>query len=107
MLPTKGENGKWTMTNALGAGAGPGGAWAITVNTVGAFYAGQVGNLTLTTDRGRIPGGTPRAQEFILMHEVGHDTNVLRPDKNNQLLVDANDKDLEDHCKKTINSFPK
>lgn len=58
-------------------------------------------------DRNRIAGGTVRAQEFILLHELGHNTDVLRPDKDNQALIDANDKDLETHCKKTINSFPK
>jgi len=62
--------------------------------------------MTNSTDRGRIPGGTPAAQEFLLLHELGHDTNALRPDAHNQPLIDANDKDLETHCKKTINSFP-
>ncbi len=80
-------------------------AQLVTVNTVGAFYAGQVGNLILTMDRGRIPGGTPAAQGFILMHELGHNTNVLRPDAHLQSLVDANDKDLEQHCSKTIKAL--
>jgi hypothetical protein len=27
---------------------------------------------------------------------------LFRPDAHNQSLIDANDKDLEEHCKKTI-----
>jgi hypothetical protein len=107
MLPTKKDDGKWSITNALTFGPYPS---LVTVNTVGAFfnstYTSQAtGTLNLTTDRGRITGGTERAQEFILLHELGHITKATRDDAHNQPLVDANDKDLEGHCKKTINSF--
>jgi RHS repeat-associated protein len=101
MLPTK-KDGTWTVTNAVSFGY-PG--QLVTVNTVGAFFAGQVGNLINTTDRGRIPGGTPAAQGFILLHELGHNTDALLPDAHVQALVNANDKQLEQHCSKTINGF--
>ena len=102
ILPTKNQNGNWTMTNAVSFGY-PG--QLVTVNSVGAFFAGQIGRITNTTDRGMIPGGTPSAQGFILLHELGHNTNVLADDANNQPAVDANDKKLEKNCSKTIKAL--
>ncbi len=102
MLPTKNLNGTWSMINAVSFGY-PG--QLVTVNTVGAFFAGQLGTIMNSTDRHRITGGTPAARGFILLHELGHNTNVLSPDANNQSIVDANDKQLEQHCSKTIKAF--
>lgn len=102
MLPKKNDNGIWSVTNAVSFGY-PG--QLVTVNTVGAFYAGKLGNLTNTTDRGRIPGGTPAAQGFILLHELGHNTNVLQHDLDKQSIGDANNLQLEKHCSKTIKAL--
>jgi hypothetical protein len=79
---------------------------AITVNNQGAFFSGSApGGLTLSVGPHHIPGGTPAAQAFILLHELGHNTSVLRPDTGIPKAGKQNDKDIEKHCKKTINSF--
>lgn len=96
------QNGVVTTTNAVSFGY-PG--QLVTVNTVGAFYKSQVGNFTLTTDRGRIAGGTPAAQGFILLHELAHNTGAILPDANKQGIVDTNDKNLERNCGKTIKAL--
>jgi len=102
MLPKKGDNGNLMMTNAVSFGY-PG--QLVTVNTVGAFFAGQIGSITNSTDRHRIPGGTPSAQGFIMLHELGHNTNVLADDAGKQSIVDVNDIKLEKNCSKTIKAF--
>ena len=79
---------------------------AITVNNQGAFFSGSApGGLTLGVGPNNIPGGTPAAQAFILLHELGHNTAVLRPDAGVPKAGKQNDKDIEAHCEKTINSF--
>ncbi|HWX54355.1 MAG TPA: RHS repeat-associated core domain-containing protein [Verrucomicrobiae bacterium] len=80
---------------------------ALTVNSLGAFFNGSYKGIPLTTDRGRIKGDTMAAQDFIILHEVAHGTNAIKPDKGNQKMVDQNDKDLENNCKDTIKSFGK
>ncbi len=80
-------------------GAGAGGQ-AITVNIFGPFYAGSVGNFKLSVNNGRIKGGTPKAQAFILLHELGHSTDVLRPDAGDKKAGRMNDSDIANKCKK-------
>ena len=94
------KNGIITMTNAIS-----GGTWAITVNSIGAFFNSSYKGVPNTTDRGRIQGGTPGAQGFILLHELGHNTNALAPDFGSQTTVDANDKALEKNCAKTVSDL--
>ncbi len=103
--PTPSGLGTLSMTNAVSFGYIPG--QAITVNTIGAFFNSTYKNLPQTTDRGRIAGGTPAAQGFILLHELGHLTDVLKPDFHNQKVVDQNDKALEEHCKDLIKVLSK
>ena len=105
IAPTTGSNGKLTMTNAVSFGYIPG--QAITVNEIGAFFNSQYNGMPLTTDRGRIPGGTPAAQGFILLHELGHLTDALKPDAYNQKIIDQNDKTLEAQCSKLIKALSK
>ena len=100
VLPTV-RDGKLTMNNAITNGP----SYAITVNSLGAFYNSSYQEMPLTTDRGRIPGGTPAAQGFILLHELGHNTNALSPDANNQSAIDQNDLSLEKNCSKTISAL--
>jgi RHS repeat-associated protein len=102
MGSTRNANGTISVTNAVSFGYI---GQLVTVNTSGAFFTGKIGGLPLTTDRGNIPGGTPAAQGFILLHELGHNTNVLSPDANNQSIVNTNDKQLEQHCSKTISAL--
>ena len=92
-----------SINNALTGAEGA----ALTVNGLGAFFNNSYQGFALTTDRGKIKGGTIAAQEFIMLHEVAHGTNVIQPDKDDQNKVDANDKALEKECKDTINSFAK
>jgi hypothetical protein len=98
-----------SINNAISGGAVPG--QAITVNTIGAFFnSSYISNgktYPLTTDQGKINGRTPAAQGFILLHELGHLTNVLTPDFHLQSIIDKNDKALEDHCKDLIKGLSK
>jgi hypothetical protein len=77
------------------------------VNGLGAFFSDHYGSFPLTTDRGRIKGGTLAAEEFIILHEVAHGTDVLQHDRGNQTTIDANDKQLEKECKDTIKALGK
>jgi RHS repeat-associated protein len=103
--PTSNGPGSLTMTNAVSFGYIMG--QAITVNTIGAFFNSTYKNMPLTTDRGKIAGGTPAAQGFIMLHELGHLTDSLKPDFNKQKVVDENDKTLEGHCKDLIKALSK
>jgi hypothetical protein len=55
----------------------------------------------------KIVGGTPKAQDFILLRELSHLMNVLQPDMNKQRKVDQNEKLLEENCKKLIKAMGK
>ena len=55
-----------------------------------------------TTDNKRIAGGTSAAQAFILLHELGHSTNALEPDANDDAAGKRNDEAVDRNCKKTI-----
>lgn len=52
-----------------------------------------------------IPGGTPKAQAEILLHELGHNTRVLKDDFNNDEAIGANDAAIEKNCAKTLSRF--
>ncbi len=94
-----------TSWNNAQAGAIPG--QNISVNTEGAFFKPAFKGTKLTTDLGKLKGGTSAAQLFILMHELAHNTEVLEDDFDNQPAVDRNDKRLEQNCDKTIKALGK
>ena len=101
--PGTDQAGHPIMTNALSNGYVEG--QAITVNSIGAFFNGSYDKTTLTTDRGKIPGGSSAAQGFILLHELSHLLNAIQPDFNNQAKVDQNDKTIEKNCKALIKAL--
>jgi len=101
--PVTDSSGHITAINGAESASIPG--QAITVNSNGAFFNSSYQGFSLTTDRGKIEGGTAPAQLFILLHELGHNTNALTPDANKQTLIDQNDKSLEQNCKQTIKGF--
>jgi RHS repeat-associated protein len=109
ILPSKNKKGEWSITNAQTPGVLSG--QAISVNILGAFFgaslSGDFGgqDFRLTTNRGRLRGGTAPAQAFILLHELGHLTNALVPDAREQKKVDLNDKNIEKNCKDAIGAF--
>jgi hypothetical protein len=86
---------------------------ALTVNGLGAFFNSTYTDpasgykVPLTVDRGKIKGGTTAAQDFVMLHEVAHGTEVSQHDKGDQQKVDENDKALEKQCKDTIKPFGK
>ena len=102
--PTFNADGSLSMVNGA-SGMIPG--QAITVNTIGAFFDSSYNGLPLSTDNGRIAGGTAAAQGFILLHELGHNTNVLEPDLNDPAAGIRNDNLLQKNCKKTIKALGK
>jgi hypothetical protein len=73
---------------------------SIFVNNNGLFF-----DRSLSVGPRRIAGGTPRAQAFILLHELAHNTNVLRSDLDDRDAGKMNDQEIQDHCNKTIKSF--
>ena len=75
---------------------------AITVNAVGAFFAPSFMGIPNPVNNGTIPGGTPSAQNFLLLHELGHATNALDPDKGISKAGKLNDTNLQKNCSKTI-----
>lgn len=97
--PTLNGDGSITMNNGdLGLIPGQ----VITVNTLGAFFNSTYNGFDLTTDRGRIKGGSPQAQVFIVLHELAHSVGAILDDANQQKLIDKNDKNIEKECKQTI-----
>jgi hypothetical protein len=80
----------------------PKGYAAMVVNDNGAFF-----NSGFTVDQGKLPGKTPKAQAFILLHELGHalGANGFQSDFNNSAAGQANDKLIEGNCQATLNTF--
>jgi RHS repeat-associated protein len=80
--PTQHGDGTLSIINGeTGAIAGQ----AITINTLGAgfnstYTSPQGKTYPLSTDNGRIPGGTNTALGFILLHELAHNTGVIAHD---------------------------
>jgi RHS repeat-associated protein len=75
---------------------------AITINRSGAFFAGKVDGNTLSVNQGKIQGGTPAAQGFILLHELGHSTGVLQHDLNVPKAGRENDRAISENCSKAL-----
>jgi hypothetical protein len=52
---------------------------------------------------GRVfPGATPQARSLILLHETGHLTKALVPDKYSWEQAKANNYAIIEHCQKTL-----
>ena len=100
--PTKNADGSFSMTNAA-SGMIPN--QAITVNSIGGFFSSSYNGLPLSTNNGRITGGTAAAQGFILLHELGHNTNVLEDDLNDRKAGERNNILIQKECKKTIKAL--
>lgn len=80
----------------------PAGTAAIVINGTSAFYSSKY-----TVDQGKITGGTPEADAFIILHELGHalDAKGFLPDNNNPSAVAANDQLIAQNCKQTLAKF--
>ena len=94
--------------NSYSVGATNGGAdgMAIVVNNQGAFFNRKTsGGGTFSVGPRGYPGGSAQAQGFMLLHELGHTTGVLRPDLGMPKAGQLNDQDIQNHCKKTLDAF--
>jgi hypothetical protein len=80
---------------------------AITINSLGAFFNRSLNGIPLTTNNGSIAGGTAKAQGFIILHELGHVTQVLVPDLQNAKAEAENNRQIAKHCKQTIKALGK
>jgi RHS repeat-associated protein len=89
------------FTGTKGTTVAPGDA-AIVVNNNSAFFSSD-----FTTDQGNLTGGTPGAQAFILLHELGHALSAtgFKPDLKDKNAGEANDKLIEKNCNKTLKEF--
>jgi hypothetical protein len=99
------NNGDPYKTGAISGGIGGVQGQAITVNNQGAFFLGSTpSGQSLSVGPNAVKGGTPRAQGFILLHELGHTTGVLRPDADPSVpkAGELNDQDIQTNCAKTI-----
>ncbi len=96
-------NGDPYSTGATNGGAPE---MAIVVNNQGAFFnrATPDGRTFSVGPRG-YPGRSAKAQGFILLHELGHSTGVLRPDAGIRAAGESNDTDIQNHCKKTLDAI--
>jgi hypothetical protein len=72
------------------------------VNNTGAFFSSSY-----TVDNGSLTGGRPRAQAFILLHELGHALGAkgFQADLGNNSAGKANDKLIQDNCGATLSQF--
>jgi RHS repeat-associated protein len=89
------------FTGITGTDVPPGYA-AMVVNGVGAFFSSEY-----AVDAGKLTGGTPRAQAFILLHELGHALGAkgFQADFGNAAAGQANDKLIDSNCQATLNNF--
>lgn len=82
--------------------------FAIVISDDNAFFRGTTyfngRQQSLTTNNGRIGGGTFAAQIFILLHEFGHSNHVsgFRNDANDLGAGIANNNDVDRECTRTI-----
>jgi len=77
---------------------------AITVNRLGLFYSAFPGGRK-DLDVGGYAGGTGPARALILLHELGHVTDVLRHDLNAPDVSKANTETVKAKCEKTLSKF--
>ncbi len=107
--PTERGDGTLSIINGeTGAIAGQ----AITINTLGAGFnstctSPQGKTYPLSTDNGRIPGGTNAALGFILFHELAHNTGVIAHDLGNDKAGRRNNDLIRKHCKTLIHLLGK
>jgi RHS repeat-associated protein len=89
------------FTGTAGTNVPPGYA-AMVVNNTGAFFSSSY-----TVDNGSLTGGRPRAQAFILLHELGHALGAkgFQADLGNNSAGKANDKLIQDNCGATLSQF--
>ena len=108
IAPTVTTQGNITSTTVANAETGYVKDQAITVNAIGAFFGGSInGVISLSTNNGRISGGTPGAQAFILLHEAGHLLNVLQPDFGSRGAGSANDNLINKNCGSLVSAIQK
>ena len=101
---------KGNLTSIVNAVSGPtplAPGSAFTVNAFGAFFQKSFLGVPIHTDNGKIRGGSFQAQAFIALHELGHSTEVLLPDKDNKKAGEKNDTAVDKNCKKTIDAAKK
>jgi RHS repeat-associated protein len=109
ITPTQNGDGTLGIINGeTGAIAGQ----AITVNTLGAgfnstYTSPQGKTYPLSTDNGRIPGGTNSALGFILLHELAHNTGVIAHDRGDNKAGRNNNDLIRKHCKTLIHLLGK
>jgi hypothetical protein len=109
LLPvtTNKEGNITSITNAVSGPTPLAPGSAITVNPLGAFFKKDFLGVPNVTDNGRIRGGSFQAQAFIALHELGHSTEVLLPDKDNKKAGEKNDDAIDKNCKNTIKAAKK
>jgi hypothetical protein len=82
----------------------------IFLNSKGAFFQstgsvdGKAVNLNLDPDKGpgSIPGGTIKAQEVILLYELGHVVNAIPDDGGNGALSQVNTQIIRYRCESLL-----
>ena len=109
IMPTPNSDSTIGMINGeTGAIAGQ----AVTINSLGAgfnsSYTSSSGKTyPLSTNHGRIPGGTNAALGFILLHELAHNTGVIAHDFGDDKAGQNNNNLIQKHCKTLIHLLGK
>jgi len=86
----------------------PAGYAAVVVNDQGAFFNKRAPGGGAFRVGGRYGGGTPVAQAFVLLHEMGHGLlpkEEFRPDYGNPGAGRWNDRLVLENCEKTLREF--
>lgn len=95
--------------SALGAISGAGelqAGFSILVNNSGPFFTHTAPNGAPLSAAG-FEGGTPAARGQILLHEFGHITKALDPDRGKPKVGRKNDEKVKENCKKTLEALKK
>jgi RHS repeat-associated protein len=104
------SGGGITITNAQNGPSPLNPSASIVVNAVGAFYSDSLFGRPLTADSlNNIPGNTPQARVFLLLHELSHYTGAIATDSNDPggKIHRQNDGNIEKNCNKTLKDAKK
>src|SRR5262249_17293041 len=92
------------------SGSSEGNNWIIVLNSEGAAFNSTYTPLggkpfSLSTDNGRIKGGTNAALMFIILHELSHHMDVIAHDNGDDRAGKANNNLIRKKCKTLIHLF--
>jgi hypothetical protein len=110
-LPTIVGSATFVGGNANAVEGTPAPGYVIPFNSAGAFFnpvpSGQTIGVSnqYSTQFASIQGGSAQAQAFLMLHEIGHLFNMLRPDATSDANQAVNNDNIWRNCSSVIQSF--